>query len=51
MVHVFAEGDETCEGGDQGTDAADIHADEQVGIVGGKLRQQDRGGYVAYELA
>ena len=48
---VFAERDEACEGGDERPDAADIHAHEELAPVFGEVREQDRRGDVADELA
>ena len=48
---VLAEGDEAGERGDERANAADVDADEQVGVVFRELREQDRGGHVADDLA
>ena len=47
----LAEGDQTCEGGNDGSRATDIHAQKKSGIVSGKLGKQNGGGNVADDLA
>ena len=51
VLDVLAEGNKACERGDERTCAADIDADEQLGVVAGELREQDRRGHVTDALA
>lgn len=51
VCRVFAEGDQAGKRSDERSRAADVDTDEKCGYVGGKLREQDRGGDVADDLA
>ena len=51
MRAIFAEGYKARQGGYQGSDAADINSDQKIRIVARELREQYRGGHIAYELA
>ena len=51
MLIVFPEGNQTCQGGDQGADPADVYAYQEVGIVGGELGEQNCRRNIADHLA
>ena len=51
MLCVLTEGDKACKRCDERARAADIHTEEQLTVIFRKLREQDRRGYVADELA
>ena len=51
MGGIFPEGDQACQGGDEGTGTADVHAQEEGGVIGGELGQEDGRGHVTDDLA
>ena len=51
VLDVFAEGDQTCQGSDQGSRAANVHAHQEILVVLGELGEQDRRGHVTDNLA
>ena len=51
MLHVFAEGDKACEGGDDRSAAADVNAEQKLAVIIRELREQYRGGNVTHKLA
>ena len=50
VLHVFAEGDQAGQGGDQGTHTTDVDTHQKVGVVFGKLRKQNGRGNVTDDL-
>ena len=51
MRAVFSECNQTCKRGYERAHAADVYADQERGIVGCKLRQENCRRYVADDLA
>ena len=51
VLHILPESDQTGKGGNQGTDSADVYADQQICVIAGKLGQEDGGGNIADALA
>jgi len=49
--HVLAEGDQTCERGNECAGAADVHAKQQLTVVVGELGEQNGAGDVTDDLA
>ena len=47
----FTEGDKTCQGGNEGSRAADVNAQQQSRVVGCEAGEEDCRGNVAYCLA
>ena len=51
LLGVFPEGDQAGKRGDQRAYTANVHAQQKLLVVGGKLRKQDRRRHIADDLA